>query len=145
MSFTKKRRVQARPLPVNLLLAGTGGVLLVSGIGGATVGEVLQGSFGDITGKQQAALSSKGQAQNAALLSPSGSGFSGLPSGEGESESESQSSPSSSTFAPSPDTFHKHVSKQQELRSIAAILLSEGIVNPTHQQIQAARELYHRQ
>jgi hypothetical protein len=38
----------ARPLPVNMLLAGTGAVLLVSGLGGKSIGDVLKGSFGQL-------------------------------------------------------------------------------------------------
>jgi len=63
----------ARPLPVNLLMAGTGAVLLVSGIGGESIGKVLQGEFGDIKGTRQAALegAEQGQAQSAQMLSSS--------------------------------------------------------------------------
>lgn len=71
----------ARPLPVNLLMAGTGAVLLVSGIGGESIGAVLQGQFGDIKGTRQAA-------QNAALEAASGG--------------QAAQVLSSSTFAPSP-------------------------------------------
>lgn len=63
----------ARPLPVNLLMAGTGAVLLVSGISGEPIGKVLQGEFGDVKGTKQAALENaeQGQAQSAQMLSSS--------------------------------------------------------------------------
>jgi hypothetical protein len=38
----------ARPLPVNMLLAGTGAVLLVSGVGGKSIADILKGSFGKL-------------------------------------------------------------------------------------------------
>lgn len=66
-----------RPLPVNLLMAGTGAVLLVSGIGGEPIGKVLQGQFGDIKGtkQQQAALETEGagsaQSLSSATFAPS--------------------------------------------------------------------------
>lgn len=72
----------ARPLPVNLLMAGTGAVLLVSGIGGEPIGAVLRGQFGDVKGTQQAAK------ENAAL--------------QGSTEGSSQQSLGGSTFAASP-------------------------------------------
>lgn len=124
-----------RPLPVNLLLAGAGSVLLVSGIGGQPIGEVLKGSFGDLKGKTKTAanLEGSGTFSNVASVGEE-SPTSGAPAA---------SAPSSSTFAPSPDVFHKHVSRQQESRSIAAILHQRGITNPTHRQIEEARKFYH--
>jgi hypothetical protein len=129
----------ARPLPVDLLFAGTGAVLLISGIGGQSLGEVLEGDFGDITGKQQAAAAAdtegQGSMTDAAYTNTAGETVT--------PESVAQASPSSSTFAPSPDTFNKHVTPAQEAKAIAAILLSRGITHPTNRQITEARNFYH--
>jgi hypothetical protein len=129
----------ARPLPVNLLMAGTGAVLLVSGISGEPLGEVLKGQFGDITGKQQAA--------EAADTEASGGGA----SVENVSDTENGApgsgvATSPSTFASSPTSFSKEApTKQQQAQGIAAILLREGITNPTNRQIELARIKYEQQ
>lgn len=121
-----------RPLPVNLLMAGTGAVLLVSGIGGESVGEVLKGSFGDLTGKrQQASLTGEaGQSVNVA------DGNAGLPPSP-------ETFQQSAAFAPSPTEFtNKAPTPRQQAKAIARILLEEGITNPTKAQIEAARRKY---
>jgi hypothetical protein len=135
----------SRPLPVNLLMAGTGAVLLVSGIGGEPLGAVLKGNFGDVTGKKQeeekraeAAAVNAGTLENASDATGEGEGG-GLPS--------AQSAPSPSTFAPSPGSLgiSKHApSKAEQSRGIVAILLAHGITHPTGAQITAARREYER-
>lgn len=67
----------ARPLPVNMLLAGTGAILLVSGLGGKSVGDVLKGSFGNLQVKQEN-IGSKPE-QETAGAAIGGSGFEGSP------------------------------------------------------------------
>jgi hypothetical protein len=128
----------ARPLPVNMLLAGTGAVLLISGIGGETLGEVLQGQFGALKGeKKQATATEAGQMQNASLVT-----------GEGGESPESQTSPSSSTFAPSPSTLglpRHSPTKAEQAQGIAHILLSHGILHPTNAQVNAARQQYEKE
>lgn len=132
----------ARPLPVNLLFAGAGAVLVVSGVGGESIGGVLKGSFGNLKptpGSQQALSEGQGVTQN--VVNPE----TGAPEVAAPgSEIPHASAPGSSTFAASPDTFRKHVSKQQEARSIAGILISWGIRNPTHADIERARAFYHK-
>src|SRR5271167_139768 len=130
----------SRPLPVNLLMAGTGAVLLVSGIGGEPLGEVLKGNFGDITGRKQAAANTVGAGtlENASDATGEGEGG-GLPS--------AQSAPSPSTFAPSPGSLgiSKHApTKAEQSRGIVAILLARGITHPTGAQIEWARREYER-
>lgn len=118
----------ARPLPVNLLLAAVGGVLLTSGLSGESLGEVLQGNFGTLDGK-------KSTANTADTESGGGEGEGGIV-------------PSPATFAPSPGTLgltkHKPTTAEQS-RAIASILLSEGITNPTRAQIARARIRYQRE
>jgi hypothetical protein len=129
----------ARPLPVNLLMAGTGAVLLVSGLGGETIGEVLRGQFGDLSSKKKTVADSEsvgaGSLQN----------VSDITGGEGGGGPLGGSSPSSSTFAPSPTVLgigRHSPSKAEQARAIASILLSRGIRNPTERQIVEAREQY---
>jgi hypothetical protein len=131
-----------RPLPVNLLMAGTGAVLLVSGIGGEPLGEVLKGNFGDVTGKEQAKAAADtvgaGTLENTSDATGEGEGG-GLPS--------AQSAPSPSTFAPSPGSLglSKHApTKAEQSRGIAAILLAHGFTHPTNAQIEWARREYER-
>lgn len=133
----------ARPLPVNLLLAGTGAVLIVSGMGGETIGEVLKGSFGNLKPTPKAAADTEGTgvAQNVANTE---AGFGGGEAAAVGSEAPHASAPGSSTFAASPDVFRKHVSREQEAKSLAGILLSWGIHNPTHRDIERARDFYHK-
>jgi hypothetical protein len=124
-------------------MAGTGAVLLVSGIGGEPLGEVLKGNFGDVTGKKQAAEAAAntvgaGTLENASDATGEGEGG-GLPS--------AQSAPSPSTFAPSPGSLglSKHApTKAEQSRGIVAILLAHGITHPTGAQITAARREYER-
>lgn len=133
----------ARPLPVSLLMAGTGAVLLISGIGGEPLGAVIKGQFGDVTGKQQAAeakavgnIEGSGALQNTSDATGESEGG-GLPS--------AQSVPSASTFAPSPGTLGitKHApSKAEQARGIVSILLAHGITHPTSKQIIEARRAY---
>lgn len=133
----------SRPLPVNLLMAGTGAILLVSGIGGEPLGEVLKGNFGDITGKKQATEAAvdtvgAGALENASDATGEGEGG-GLPS--------AQSAPSPSTFAPSPGSLglSKHApTKAEQARGISIILLSHGFTHPTNAQIEWARREYER-
>lgn len=123
----------ARPLPVNLLLAGTGTVLLVSGIGGEPIGEVLKGSFGNLKPQTNTA--------NAAFTQMGGS--EAVPGPSTGNETAVTSPGGGSSFPPSPGSFRKRVSPQIESREIAHILYDRGITNPTHKQIQEAREFYH--
>jgi hypothetical protein len=131
----------SRPLPVNLFMAGTGAVLLVSGIGGESIGGVLKGNFGDLSSKKK----------TASVSNTAGSGtlqnISDTTGGEGGGGPLGGSSPSISTFAPSPTALGlpRHTpSKAEQARAIAGILLSHGIRNPTEAQIVKAREEYER-
>lgn len=65
----------ARPLPVDILLAGTGGALLVSGLSGVSLAEVIKGDFGKIKsnpavspGKESGSNEAKGLEESAAEL-----------------------------------------------------------------------------
>lgn len=131
----------ARPLPVNMLLAGTGAVLLVSGIGGQPLSEVLKGSFGKLQTNPEAG--SEGAGQKSAANQEEGQQ-------QFVSDEEGAAAPqtfSSATVAPSPTSFstRKAPTKRQQAQAIARILLSEGITHPTAHQLQLARAKYERE
>jgi len=139
----------ARPLPVNLLLAGTGAVLLVSGIGGKSIGDVLKGQFGNLDVKNPNIGSEHEQSQVAGAAAGTGGGSVGgtgpasVPGGGASAPSPTTFS--HATFAPSPTSFinpRHRPTKQQQARSIAMILASEGIFHPTRAQLIAARKKY---
>ena len=124
----------ARPLPVNLLIAGTGGVLLVSGIGGKSIGEVLKGTFGNLKVNPAAKPESeKGEQQNTANM------------GEGTMQNVSEggplATPSPIALTPSP-THKRSYTKAEIAREVAKFLAREGITNPTQAQVNKAYELW---
>jgi len=122
-----------------MLLAGTGGVLLISGIGGESVADVLKGSFGKLKFDPKAGL----KKSDTERLEQQGT----TAEGEG-SPAPSPTSFSSATFAPSPQSLSRHPlhpTKYQQAQGIAAILLHEGIRNPTKRQIEDARKRYERE
>lgn len=128
----------ARPLPVNLLLAGTGAVLLVSGIGGQPIGKVLQGSFGSLKFNPNAKV---GEGSGTGTVAATGVG--------GQSGEVTQTSFSPSTAAPPPPVLSRRMKREkpshdEELKGIARILneIYPGVNNPSHMQIEHARELY---
>jgi hypothetical protein len=127
----------SRPLPVNLLMAGTGAVLLVSGIGGEPLGEVLRGQFGDLKGKEQATAAAANTEGGGAIenVTDTETGAPGV-----------GTAPSPSTFASSPTSFSKKApTAKQQAQGIAGILLKAGITNPTSRQIELARIKYQQQ
>jgi hypothetical protein len=129
----------SRPLPVNMLLAGTGAVLLVSGIGGQPIGDVLRGSFGKIQFNAAAGSAQPGSTPNAAFT-----GEVGEVGPQAVSDSAAGTQFSGATVAPSPTTFTKwKTTKKQEAEGIAGLLARHGITNPTHAQIEQARREYH--
>lgn len=144
----------ARPLPVNLLLAGTGAVLLISGIGGKSIGDVLKGDFGNIEVKKPNIGEQTPQGVAGGTGGTEGTGVTGGTAAEASATSAGvgggQQAPPPSTFsrssnfAPSPTTFNQGRHSAPEQEAIARILLAEGIHNPTIRQIEHAREQYHK-
>lgn len=139
----------ARPLPVNLFFAGTGAILLVSGIGGKSLGDVLKGNFGNIEVKKP----NIGESETAPTGTTGTTGTAGEPaagttvpvsSGGGGAFAPSPTSFSHSTVAPPPVQGGRHPTKQQQAQGIASILLSHGITHPNSRQLQQARLEYER-
>jgi hypothetical protein len=123
----------ARPLSVNLLLAGTGSVLLVSGISGKSLAEVLKGDFGKLKVNPNAGGSPEGAIGNAETA------FTGEPTAPGQ-EPVSNREPSLSTFAPSPIVFSKQsLTPKQINKQIVEYLFARNIDKPTNRQIGEAR------
>jgi hypothetical protein len=121
----------ARPLSVNLLLAGTGSVLLVSGISGKSLAEVLKGDFGKLKVNPNAGGKPEGAGKEAS--------YTGEPAEPGQ-ELTSNREPSLSTFAPSPTVFSKHsLTPSQVNKQIAEYLFARNINKPTNRQIGEAR------
>src|SRR5579863_6119056 len=108
----------ARPLPVNLLFAGTGSVLLISGLSGKSIAEVLKGDFGSLkfnpsAGSKPAAFTGEGEP--------------GLETISNETPSNPEYSPS--TFAPSPTVFSKRLSPQDINKKTAVLLFERGVLH----------------
>lgn len=91
-----------------MLLAASGAVLLVSGLGGKSIGDVLKGEFGklevknpNIGSKTESEKGEHGPETGAAALTTAGGEFGSLPAAF-------QTVPSQSTFAPSPVNLNRH-------------------------------------
>src|SRR5271170_6936801 len=122
----------ARPLPVNLLFAGTGAVLLISGIGGETLGEVLKGNFGLVKTETTGDTGVSGGLASAANTEAAAG------TGTGE-DAPSPTVFSSATLAPPPTRIGRNgPTRKQQAEGIARVLLEEGIRNPTNEQIEIA-------
>jgi hypothetical protein len=121
-----------------MLLAGTGAVLLVSGIGGQPIGEVLKGSFGSIKFNPQA-----GSSQPVQVGASLGEGQ-GLFQNAGLGESPSPTSFSSTTLAPPPPNLgrHKVYTQKEKAKGVAELLARQGITNPTQAQVNKAYQLW---
>lgn len=109
----------SRPLPVNLLLAGTGAVLLTSGLSGQSLGNVIKGDFGKLDANPNAGGKEAGAKQTS---------FEGEPATGATSTEEPQTVPSPSTLAPSPTSLSvKHGATEQQILALNRKLAARNL------------------